>query len=43
MNFKLQVSMEFTEVFETNPSQLMSITITIALLKTLLMRVSVSE
>ena len=44
MNFKLQVSMEYTEVFETNPSQLKSIIVTTALLKSLLLtRVSVSE
>ena len=28
MNFKLQVSMGYTEVFETNPGQLKSINLT---------------
>ena len=32
MNFKLQVSTGYSEVFETNPSQLKSINLTTALL-----------
>ena len=36
MNFKLEVSMGYTEVFDTNPSKLKSINLTTALLKSLL-------
>ena len=44
MNSKLQVSMGYTKVFETNPSQLKSINLTTSLLKSLLLtRVTVSE
>ena len=44
MNSKLQVSTQYIEVFETNPSHLESINLTIALLKSLLLtRVRVSE
>ena len=37
MNFRLQVGMGYTEVFEINPSQLKSINLTAALLKSLLL------
>ena len=37
MNFKLQVGTGYTEVFEINPSQLKSINLTAALLKSLLL------
>ena len=44
MNFKLKVSMGYTEVFVTNPSQLKSIKLTTSLLKLLFFtRVRVSE
>ena len=44
MNSKIQISMGYTEVFETNPSQLKSINLTTALLKSLLLtRMRVSE
>ena len=44
MNFKLQDSMGYTEVFEANPNQLKSINLTTAFLKLLILtRVRVSE
>ena len=43
MNFKLQVRKGYTEVFETNPSQLKSMNLATALLKLLFPRLRVSE